>query len=1105
MALKDLAADLENFKYGQSSPDKVDSQIKNGVDFFDNETGGATGFTPKAGDLESQYKKFVEGTVGNKWPEAARSNEKTRTAYGTQGEYSEANIPFNNGLANPPHIFGTDTFGTPWSLDFPQFQSPFMNTPLADFVSQYSITDPSNSLTHVVEPYIFSNEIRIANAHNSTDSLSRIGTYLPLYNNIQYPQNIPAPYTSSPNLSDFSGPVDGRLTTQIPINPRDSDGNNIGRLSQLNYPYPTSDSQNNHNWAIYGGYSSIFDYTEFRSRIRDSYGISMIGEDRSVFSPYHHSNNEFANIPLPGLFGPNYNNTTPNRWKVGSIHIMNDDTQSPIGGGVSQFANLKPVHEWNYVINDTENEQSLQFSNSQYTTTGYIGEYKTPEGFTGTQTTLNIPAIVSSATANENYGGSSNYLGESNLGPFFLGGSEIDAIDNVLRIKSENRDDYPNLYGNFGKRAWYDLKKRDFRNVPAGLGENNVPTTDDFRHVANTGPFSGNDNHPLILRDIGNNWGIDDDDQSGFFNGLDAVAGGFVRGAPTLTGMIDRSLTDKIRIGSWMLGTMDGWGYMVKQFALQALNPTLESKIWNPASALSISGVGDALGDLVNAKLNGTDATGTDLLNVAQKAAITAAIPIGHPERHLGGGRYEDIVPMSKIPGFILDNLPSEVQPLVKDLKFGKENTAFGSRLGMQSNPEVIKEKSVTVFGKTMTIGGKDLKVSLTLMNPNKYLFPISSAPKSIGKDGIPSFTGGLDLVDGDITKVTTKKGGTFNKKTSQNKPYEVGLITRHSTLAYDFLNKESGYTTSADTGTDRIESPSEINAYIDGGDGTVSKINKNLRNKFSKIHDGIGKVDSNAQAGIVEWDEDGNDKFEFPIKGWGKISDSNVDKINMIPAIEGTGQTNEDGTAQLPEIITENPDFIKFMFKDVTNDKYLVFRAILDGISDSVTPEYSDVKFIGRPDKAYIYTGVDRSINFNFKVYPKTKQELPILMEKLNYLVGMCYPSFTEGERMITPFMELTLGDMFNNTPGLLETLSLSVEDATTWEIEEGLQYPHFISVNCVFKHIGKYVPTANGKHYDLNWLDIGTKTNEDIPSNNNEIRTKYKYINAIGATSAE
>ena len=62
MALKDLAADLTNFKYGISGPDSIDGQIENGVDFFDNNEGGADGFTPKT-DLESLYHKVRDGNV----------------------------------------------------------------------------------------------------------------------------------------------------------------------------------------------------------------------------------------------------------------------------------------------------------------------------------------------------------------------------------------------------------------------------------------------------------------------------------------------------------------------------------------------------------------------------------------------------------------------------------------------------------------------------------------------------------------------------------------------------------------------------------------------------------------------------------------------------------------------------------------------------------------------------------------------------------------------------------------------------------------------------------------------------------------------------------
>jgi len=152
-----------------------------------------------------------------------------------------------------------------------------------------------------------------------------------------------------------------------------------------------------------------------------------------------------------------------------------------------------------------------------------------------------------------------------------------------------------------------------------------------------------------------------------------------------------------------------------------------------------------------------------------------------------------------------------------------------------------------------------------------------------------------------------------------------------------------------------------------------------------------------------------------------------------------------------------------------MVNQKYLIFRAILDGISDAVTPEYGEERYVGRPDKVYVYQGADRIISFNFSIYPKTKQELPILIEKMEYLISLCYPTYTDQNFMKTPFIELTMGDMFKDTPGILTGLTVTVEENTTWEIDDGLQFPHYIKAQCEFRHIGSHALRTNGIHYDL------------------------------------
>ena len=82
MSIEKLMSDLTNFKYDISSPDKIDSQIEKGVDFFDDTQGGAVGFTTeKENNLVSQYEKFTSGNVGKTWPEAAISYEKEREGF----------------------------------------------------------------------------------------------------------------------------------------------------------------------------------------------------------------------------------------------------------------------------------------------------------------------------------------------------------------------------------------------------------------------------------------------------------------------------------------------------------------------------------------------------------------------------------------------------------------------------------------------------------------------------------------------------------------------------------------------------------------------------------------------------------------------------------------------------------------------------------------------------------------------------------------------------------------------------------------------------------------------------------------------------------------
>jgi hypothetical protein len=186
--------------------------------------------------------------------------------------------------------------------------------------------------------------------------------------------------------------------------------------------------------------------------------------------------------------------------------------------------------------------------------------------------------------------------------------------------------------------------------------------------------------------------------------------------------------------------------------------------------------------------------------------------------------------------------------------------------------------------------------------------------------------------------------------------------------------------------------------------------------------------------------------------------------------------------------------DFVPLKFRDMVNGKWIIFRAILESVSDTASPEYAEERYIGRPDKVYVYQGATRNVSLTFKVAPKTIQELITLWDKLNYLRGLIYPTI-KSNRMVSPFFNFTLGDMFEKQPMIFQSLNYSIDTASTWEIRPGLRLPKLIQVSADMRVIDKTTPETTGKHYGLNWLPEGQTFDRDPSLPTSVIPTRKKY----------
>ena len=187
--------------------------------------------------------------------------------------------------------------------------------------------------------------------------------------------------------------------------------------------------------------------------------------------------------------------------------------------------------------------------------------------------------------------------------------------------------------------------------------------------------------------------------------------------------------------------------------------------------------------------------------------------------------------------------------------------------------------------------------------------------------------------------------------------------------------------------------------------------------------------------------------------------------------------------------------DIIPFKFYDIENQGLIVFRAFLEGISDNLSPQWSQQDYAGRPEQAHIYGGYSNTISFSFQVAPFSEEEFEAQWKKVNYLKGLTTPASYSGATgggayMTPPFMRLTIGDMFNDVYGYMNSLTISVNDEMDWEIDEDVgRLPKGIEIDVDWQVIENRAPVALQKYYDAPFIDEIDQVVRESPDSRQEI----------------
>jgi hypothetical protein len=293
--------------------------------------------------------------------------------------------------------------------------------------------------------------------------------------------------------------------------------------------------------------------------------------------------------------------------------------------------------------------------------------------------------------------------------------------------------------------------------------------------------------------------------------------------------------------------------------------------------------------------------------------------------------------------------------------------------------------------------------------------------------------------------------------------------------------------------------------------DGPVDFI-KDFRSEFPAYN-------SNA-SGSLRWTQSKSQQFRIGLQNPGKIEkglphgkpiDYTIrvasDALNMLmPTIQN--KIDIDPWEELGY-----KDSIKLGFECLSNDDTkkstaLLFRALLsNGFTDNNTAVLTPFRYMGRGEEFFTYQGFTRDIQFSFKIAALSRNELKPLYNKLNYLISQVYPDYAGNSGIMrAPIVRVTLGDYLYRVPGFLQSVNVTVDNSTSWEInlEESKdvvqELPHVLEVAISFKPIHDILPERSVYSNKLVTYDSFYARQLGVNENTGAIITNKKVSTLIG-----
>lgn len=162
-----------------------------------------------------------------------------------------------------------------------------------------------------------------------------------------------------------------------------------------------------------------------------------------------------------------------------------------------------------------------------------------------------------------------------------------------------------------------------------------------------------------------------------------------------------------------------------------------------------------------------------------------------------------------------------------------------------------------------------------------------------------------------------------------------------------------------------------------------------------------------------------------------------------------------------------ENTDIVKFMFSNL-DGQTVQFRALISSIKESVKPEFTEQRYVGRTERFVVYSGAKRSVSLNFNIVAFSPEEQYGMWQRVNYLSGLAFPQDVKNGFMVPPLFKITVGGLYDNQPCYLENLDYDfLDEAITFDVDR--EVPHSVTVSMQVSILEKRSKFYNSPFYKI------------------------------------